>query len=277
MQETKTVFFFCQRKYTLDIITETGLLGAKPAMTPVEQQHTLALASGPLLDEPESYRRLVGRLVYLLATRPDLTYSVHILSQFMQNPRQEHWDSALRVVRYLKGTPGQGILLKSESDLMLHGWCDADYAGCRLTRRSVGAWFITLGSSPISWKAKKQGVVSRSSAESEYRSMSLAVGELQWLRDVLIDLGINQTQPMDLHCDNQAALYIASNPVFHERTKHIERDCHTVRDAIQDGTIVTGKVDSKEQLADVFTKALGRREFEYLVGKLGIYNPYAPT
>ncbi|XP_023634626.1 uncharacterized protein LOC111829552 [Capsella rubella] len=156
-------------------------------MTPIEQQHTLALATGRILDDPECYRRLVGRLVYLLATRPDLTYSVHILSQFMKEPRQEHWESALRVVRYLKGTPGKGILLKSDSDLQLKGWCDAGYAGCRLTRRSLGSWFITLGSSPISLKSKKQNVVSRSSAESEYRAMSLTVGELQWLRDVLID------------------------------------------------------------------------------------------
>lgn len=114
----------CQRKYALDIIAETGLLGAKPASFPIEQNHMLALARGSLLSDPEQYRRLVGRLIYLSFTRPDLGYAVHILAQFMQAPRVEHWNAALRVVRYLKGSPGQGILLHSTCDLHLTGWCD---------------------------------------------------------------------------------------------------------------------------------------------------------
>lgn len=111
--------FLCQRKYTLDIISEVGLLGAKPADFPIEPNHKLGLASSEKLKDPESYRRLVGRLVYLVVTRPDLAYSVHTLSQFLQNPRIEHWEAALRVVRYLKGSPEQGILLRSDSELSL--------------------------------------------------------------------------------------------------------------------------------------------------------------
>ena len=120
--------FLCQRKYTLDVISETGLLGAKPSSFPIEQNHKLGLATGDLLADPEPYRRLVGRLIYLAVTRPDLAYSVHILSQFMQAPRLEHWEAALRVVRYLKGASGQGILLRADSDLTLQGWCDSDWA-----------------------------------------------------------------------------------------------------------------------------------------------------
>ncbi|GAA0148378.1 transmembrane signal receptor [Lithospermum erythrorhizon] len=111
--------FLSQHKYTLDIISEAGLLGSKPAAFPMEQNHTLALARGAEVRDPERYRRLVGRLIYLAFTRPNLAYLVHILAQFMQHPRQEHWDAALRVVRYLKGRPGQGILLTSASDLSL--------------------------------------------------------------------------------------------------------------------------------------------------------------
>ncbi|CAH9097621.1 unnamed protein product [Cuscuta epithymum] len=111
--------FLCQRKYTLDIISETGLLGAKPTHFPIEQNHNLAISQSDFLADPEAYRRLVGRLLYLSFTRPDLAYAVHILSQFMQAPRQDHWTAALRVVRYLKGTPGQGILLSSTCDLTL--------------------------------------------------------------------------------------------------------------------------------------------------------------
>ncbi|KAH7541938.1 hypothetical protein FEM48_Zijuj02G0020400 [Ziziphus jujuba var. spinosa] len=115
--------FLCQRKYTLDIVSEAGLPGAKPCGFPIEQNHRLGLINGELLSNPESYRRLVGRLIYLVVTRPDLAYLVHILSQFMQEPRIEHWEAALRVVRYLKGTPSQGILLRADSDLSLHGTC----------------------------------------------------------------------------------------------------------------------------------------------------------
>ncbi|XP_062088603.1 uncharacterized mitochondrial protein AtMg00810-like [Humulus lupulus] len=177
-------FLLCQRKYTLDIITEAGLLGAKPADFPIEQNHKLGLATGAKLSDPEPYRHLVGRLVYLSFVRPNLAYSVHILSQFMQDPRCEHWEAALRVVRYLKGTPGQGISLRADSDLSLQGWCDSDWAACPLTRRSLTGWLVFLGQSPISWKTKKQHTVSKSSAEVKYRSMAAITCELKWLKGV---------------------------------------------------------------------------------------------
>ena len=147
---TPTGIFLCQRKYSLDIISETGLLGAKPASFPIEQNQRLAHASGEPLSNPKPYRRLFGRLIYLTVTRPDLAYSVHVLSQFLQEPRQEHWEATLRVVRYLKGSLGQGILLRADSSLSLTGWCDSDWAACPLTRRSLTGWLVFLGLSPIS-------------------------------------------------------------------------------------------------------------------------------
>lgn len=119
-------FMLTQRKYALDLISDVGLLGAKPAATPMEQHHKLALDTSPFMRDAEKYRRLVGRLVYLSITRLDISYSVHILSQFMKTPRQVQWDAALRVVRYLKGTAGQGIMLSSKLDLSLSVFCDAD-------------------------------------------------------------------------------------------------------------------------------------------------------
>jgi hypothetical protein len=136
--------FLCQRKYALDIISEVGLLSAKPASTPLEQNHHLSLSNSELLVDPDRYRRLVGRLIYLCFTRPELSYCVHVLSQFMQQPRTEHWDAALRVVRYLKGNPGQGVLLDTNCDLQLYGWCDSDWATCPLTRRSLTGWIVHL-------------------------------------------------------------------------------------------------------------------------------------
>ncbi|KAJ4769875.1 Retroelement pol polyprotein-like [Rhynchospora pubera] len=267
--------FLCQRKYTLDILAECGLLGAKPVAFPIEQNHNLSIANGAPMNDPERYRRLVGRLIYLTITRPDLCYSVHVLAQFMQAPLDIHYNAAIRVLRYLKGSPGQGIVLSADNDLLLSGYCDSDWASCPLTRRSLTGYFVMLGDSPISWKTKKQHTVSRSSAEAEYRSMATTSCELTWLKSLLKSLGVSHTRPMKLICDSQAALHIAANPVFHERTKHIEIDCHFVRDKIQAGQIVTSHIRTHEQLADIFTKALGKQQFHYLLRKLGTRNPHA--
>jgi len=237
----------------------------------------LALDDSAILDNPGAYRRLIGRLIYLTITRPDICYSVHILSQFMHQPRHGHWAAAIRVLRYLKSAPGQGIFLPSKSDLQLHVYCDSDWAGCPVTRRSLTGYFITLGCSPISWKTKKQTTVSRSSAEAEYRSMATTACEIIWLRTLLHDLMVPISSSAQLYCDNHAAIHIAANPVHHERTKHIEIDCHFIQDCIKLRSIATAHISSKLQLADLFTKALGSHQLSFLVGKLGIRNLHAPT
>ena len=269
--------YICQRKYALDIISETGMLEAKPATFPLEQNHQLALSTSPLLTDPQRYRRLIGRLIYLGVTQPDLAFSVHILAQFMQSPREAHWEVALRIVRYLKAYPGQGILLRREGDFQITGWCDSDYASCPLTRRSVTGYIVQLRDSPISWKTKKQPTVSKSSAEAEYRAMSFLTSELKWLKQLLFTLGIRHDQPMTMCCDSKSAIYIATNPVFHERTKHIEVDCHSIRDEFVNGNIAPRHVGTTSQLADILTKPLGRDGFAVFRHKLGIRNLYAPT
>ncbi|CAF2265902.1 unnamed protein product [Brassica napus] len=195
----------------------------------------------------------------------------------MQAPRQAHREAAVRVVRYLKGCPGQGILLSSTSDLRVTAYCDSDWNACPRTRRSLSSYVVLLGDSPVSWKTKKQDRVSLSSAEAEYRSMTAAVQELLWIKELLESIGISHHDPMKLICDSKSALHIAANPVFHERTKHIEKDCHFIRDEIKRGTVATSHVRTTEQLADLLTKALGRQQFTYLLGKLGVCDLHAPT
>ncbi|GKV02885.1 hypothetical protein SLEP1_g15266 [Rubroshorea leprosula] len=221
--------FLCQQKYTLHILTETGMLGTKPCPFPMEQKLKLTPSTGSPLSDPMKYRRLVGKPIYLTITRLEISYVVHTLSQFMQAPRQPHLDAAMRVLRYLKSLPGQGIFLSSSSSLQLLAYCDFDCASCPTTRRSTIGYLTLLGNSPISWKTKKQSTISRSSVEAEYRAMASTVSELLWLKGLLKTLGVDTSQPMQLHCDNQAAIHIATNLVFHERTKHIELDCHFIR------------------------------------------------
>ncbi|KAL7596004.1 hypothetical protein Lser_V15G30641 [Lactuca serriola] len=221
-----------QRKYTIDVLENSCMLGCWPSRFPMEQN--LKLDKGDDADKVDAstYRRLVGRLLYLQATRPDITYIVNVLSQFVSDPRQNHCDAAMRVLRYLKNTLGKGILLPKEGDVKLTAYIDSDRLGCPFSQRSRTDYLLILGGAPISWKSKKQSVVSRSSAEAEYRAMAVTVSEILWIRWLLADFDIVLDKPTPLLCDNESARHIAHNPVFHERTKHVEMDCYFVKERV---------------------------------------------
>ncbi|KAL9293162.1 putative RNA-directed DNA polymerase [Arabidopsis thaliana] len=209
-----TGMYLCQRKYALDIISETGHMGVKPTTFPLEQNHKLSLAKDGSFSDPTRYRRLVGRLIYLGNTRPELSYVIHILSQFMNDPQNAHWNAALCVVRYDKNSPGQDILLRANTPLTLTAWCDSDHGACPITSRSLTGWFIQFGDSPLSWKTKKHDVVSRSSAEAEYRAMADTVSEILWLCELLPTLGIKVNTPITLHSDSLSAIMLAAIRCF---------------------------------------------------------------
>jgi len=268
--------FVSQKKYITDLVREYNLAHSKPMKLPLHTQVKLTATSGTPLSQPEQYRRLIGKLLYLTLTRPDVSYAVQLLSQYLQSPTTAHMQAALHVVRYLKGSPGQGILMANTSAAQLTAFCDSDWASCPDTRRSTTGYCILLGQSPVSWKTKKQSVVSRSSAEAEYRSMAVTCCEVVWLLSLLKDLGITKLTPVHLKCNNQAALFIAANPVFHERTKHIDIDCHFVRDQIKSGVIQPSYVHTSQQLADLFTKALPTAQHQKLLSKLGVSNLFHP-
>ncbi|WMV12763.1 hypothetical protein MTR67_006148 [Solanum verrucosum] len=135
-------------------------------------------------------------------------------------------EAALRVVRYIKGAPGLGLLMPAESSSTLEALCDSDWAGCLQTRKFVTGYLVKFGGALISWKSKKQDTISRSSAEAEFRSMASVIAELTWMTGLFKELGISIHQPIHLQCDNKAAIQIAHNPIFHEKTKHIDIDCH---------------------------------------------------
>ncbi|KAL4018546.1 hypothetical protein IC575_022144 [Cucumis melo] len=214
------------------------------------------------------YRQLVGSLIYLTVTRPDIAYVVHIVSQFMAAPRTIHFTAVLRILRYIKGTLGHGLQFSSQSSLVLSGYSDADWAGDPTDRRSTTGYCFYLGDSLISWRSKKQSIVSRSSTESEYRALADTTAELLWLRWLLVDMGVPQQGPTLLYCDNRSAIQIAHNDVFHERTKHIENDCHFIRHHLLSNTLLLQPVSTTEQPADIFTKALPSTRFNHLRTKL---------
>ncbi|XP_020547406.1 uncharacterized protein LOC110011562 [Sesamum indicum] len=213
-------------KYIHDIIRDCGLQSAKLVATPLPSGIKLHSASSAPLADPERYRRLVGRLLYLCFTRPDISHSVQQLSQFIQTPCQSHWRAVLHLVHYLSSCPNLGLFFPSSNSLQLQAFCDADWGACLDSRCSLTGFAIFLGPALISWKTKKQSTVSRSSAEAEYRSMAATSCELQWIAYLLKDFGVSVTLPKPFHCDNQVAIHIMANPVFHERTKHLDIDYH---------------------------------------------------
>ena len=169
------------------------------------------------------YRQLVGSLIYLTITRPDLSYPVGLLSQFMQTPRDIHLDCAKRVLRYVSGTMDFGILYKSATPIRLEGYTDADWADYRADRRLTSGFVFSLGSGAISWSSKKQPtIIALSSTEAEYRSATVAAYEVVWLKRILKDLGVPIKDPILLYYDNMSNIHLARNPVFQAQTKHIE-------------------------------------------------------
>ncbi|KAL0299852.1 UNVERIFIED_CONTAM: Retrovirus-related Pol polyprotein from transposon RE2 [Sesamum calycinum] len=195
-----------QHKYAMDIITDSGMVSATSVSMPLPLGLKLSATSGNFLKEPDKFRRLIGRLLYLGFTRPDLSFALQQLSQFLQHPTDQHWTAALHIVRYLKGAPDTGLFFPASNSLHLSAYTDADWGACVDSRRSVTGYFVFLGSSLISWKSKKQNSVSSSSAEAEYRAMAATVCELQWISFLLRDLCVPVATPIPFWCDNQAVL-----------------------------------------------------------------------
>jgi Reverse transcriptase (RNA-dependent DNA polymerase) len=166
-----------QRKYVLDLLTETGMLGCRPAVTPIDQKFKLSAEAGEPVDR-ERYQRLVGRLIYLSHTCPDISFAVSVVSRYMHDPREGHMDAVYQILRYLKNAPGKGLIFRKNGHLNIEGYCDSDWASCPDDRKSTSGYCMFVGGNLISWKSKKQTVVARSTAEAEYRAMALGVAEM---------------------------------------------------------------------------------------------------
>ena len=191
---SKHGIFLSQRKYVLDLLSETGKLGAKPCSSPMALGLHLT-KEGKLFEDPERYRKLVGKLNYLTVTRPDIAHSVSVVSQYMSSPIVDNWAAVEHILCYLKGAPGRGILYSNHGHNKVECFTDADWVGSKEDRRSTFGYCVFVGGNLVSWKSKKQGVVSCSSAESEYRAMTQSMCEIMWLHQLLMEVGIYDCGP----------------------------------------------------------------------------------
>ncbi|BBH02590.1 HXXXD-type acyl-transferase family protein [Prunus dulcis] len=253
---SKIGIFLSQRKYVMDLLTETRMLGCKPIDTPIEMNHKLCEDMDQEPTNKEQYQRLVGRLIYLVHTRPDIAYVVSVVSQFMHSPNVSHRNAVDWILRYLKSTSEKGLMFSKNGDLEVVGYTNADWAGSITDRRSTSSYFTFVGGNLVTWRSKKQNVVSWSSAKAEYRGMAHEVCELLWIKRLLTELGFKPEKPMELHCDKKLAIDIAYNPVQHDRTKHVEVDRHFIKEKIEKKIIRLLFVKSEDQLADILTKAV---------------------
>ncbi|CAN6686987.1 unnamed protein product [Malus baccata var. baccata] len=262
--------FLHQSKYALDLLKKSDMIGVKHCSTPVgsaKLDH-----SGSPISDPSFYRSTVGALQYLTWTRPDLAFAVNQVCQHMHSPRTVHLQAVKQILRYLKGTLHFGLWL-TKGLQYLTAWSDADWAGCPVDRRSTSGYCVFLGLNLISWSAKKQCTVARSSTEAEYRSLAHTAAELNWVCQVLQDLSFPLLKTPAIFCDNKSAIALAFNPVFHARTKHVEIDYHYIREKVLCGKVSVHHVASLFQIADIVTKSLPSDRFAELASKLSVRPP----
>jgi hypothetical protein len=262
----------CQAGYAAKLLEKSGMKGCNTVQIPMEARlHLSKEGKGSSVDATQ-YRSIVGSLRYLIHTRPDITYSVGIVSRFMENPTSEHLAAVKHILRYVSGTLNLGLRYRREKEgnLRLIGYSDSDMAGDVDDRKSTSGVLFYLGSSPVSWLTRKQESVAMSSCEAEYMAGAAAACQGIWLGRLLSELLDVRFEVVTLKMDNQSAISLCKNPVFHEKSKHIDVKYHFTREKVEKGLIDVKYVRTNDQLADILTKPLARLKFHEMRGKIGM-------
>ncbi|KAH9764120.1 retrovirus-related pol polyprotein from transposon RE1 [Citrus sinensis] len=270
VQRSQNSLLLSQVKYIQDLLTKTEMTDCKGIETPFSTSEKLKKGVGNRFHDPTLYRSVIGSLQYAVLTRLELAFSVNKLSQFMSDPRQPHWVACKRVLRYLKNTMNMCLSFKKSEHLDLIAYTDADWATDPDDRRSISGYCVYLGDNLVAWSSRKQGMVARSTAESEYRAMALCSTEITWINSLLGELKMEVENVPIILCDSTSAAAIAANPVYHSRTKHFEIDLHFLRDKVTKGELEINYIGSNDQIADVLTKPLPHHKFSCFRSKLKV-------
>jgi histone deacetylase 1/2 len=234
VERSKEGLIMSQERYAADVVKRAGMEKSKPVDTPLSVMQKLSATEGVSLgpDDASRYRSVVGALQYLTLTRLDISFAVNKVCQFLHAPTIVHWSVVKRILQYIHGTLSLGLQFRRSSSMLVSAFSDADWAGCVDDRRSTGGFAVFLGPNLISWNARKQATVSRSSTETEYKALANATAEMMWIQKLLTELKVPHSQVARLWCDNIGATFLSQNLVFHARTKHIEIDFHFVRERV---------------------------------------------
>ncbi|GJS63180.1 hypothetical protein Tco_0677744 [Tanacetum coccineum] len=246
-----------------------GFESCDPVDTPMVEKSKLDEDKDGKAVDPSHYHGMIGTLLYLTASRPDLQFSICMCARYQARPTEKHLNAVKRIFRYLKGTVHRGLWYPKDSFFALTAFADADHAGCQDTRRSTSGSIQLLGDRLVSWSSKRQKSAAISSTEAEYIALSGCCAQVLWMRSQLTDYGFGFNK-IPMYCDNKSAIALCCNNVQHSRSKHIDIRFHFIKEHVENGVIELYFVNTEYQLADIFTKALGRERIEFLINKLGM-------
>ena len=264
--------FISQEGYAKKILKKFKMNDCKPISTPIECGSKLSKHDEEKKVDTTLFKSLIGSLRYLTCTRPDILYATGLISRYMENPTTTHFKAAKRILRYLKGTINFGLFYSTTNDYKLVGYSDSDWAGDVDDRKSTTGFVFFMGDTAFTWMSKKQPIVTLSTCEAEYVAATSCVCHGIWLRNLLKELGWPQEKPTKIFVDNKSAMALAKNPVFHDRSKHIDTRYHYIRECITRKDVQVEYVKSQDQIADIFTKPLKHEEFIKLRSLLGMTN-----
>nr|KAJ0204837.1 hypothetical protein LSAT_V11C500258600 [Lactuca sativa] len=269
VQQQKSGISICQSKYISDLLIKYSLSDCKPASTPVSKTDKMHADPTGTDVNHSLYRGMIGSLLYLTESHPDIMFGTILCARFQANPNESHIMAVNHIFRYLKGTQNLALWYPRDSAFELFRYTDSDYAGCNLDKKSTSGGCHFLGNHLISWSSKKQTSVAISTVEAEYVAAGRCCAQLLWIQNKLLDYGIKFSKT-PIYFDNTSAIQITQNPVQHSKTKHIEIRHHFIRDNVEKGKVVLKHVKTSEQLADIFTKALDSQTTAYIIGELGM-------
>ncbi|GJS43353.1 putative ribonuclease H-like domain-containing protein [Tanacetum coccineum] len=272
VKQNKEGIFISQDKYVAEILKKFDLVHVKAAITPMETKLPLTKDEEAFDVDVHLYRSMIGSLMYLTASRPDIMYAVCVCSRFQVTPKTSHLNAVKRIFKYLKGKPNLGLWYPRESPLDLEAFSDSDYGGSNLDRKSTTGGCQFLGQRLISWQCKKQTIVATSTTEAEYVAAANCCGQVLWVQNQLLDYGFNFMNTK-IHIDNESTICIVKNPVYHSKTKHIEIRHHFIRDCYEKKLISVEKIHTDLNVADLLTKPFDGPRFNYLVVSIGMINP----
>ncbi|GJY00221.1 retrovirus-related pol polyprotein from transposon TNT 1-94 [Tanacetum coccineum] len=261
--------FINQSKYALESLKKYGFDSCDPVDTPMVEKSKLDEDKEEKAVDLSHYHSMIGTLLYLTASRPDLQFSICMCARYQARPTKKHLNAVKRIFRYLKGTVNWGLWYPKDSSIALTSFADADHAGCQDIRRSTSGSMQFLGDRLISWSSKRQKSAAISSTEAEYIALSDCCAQILWMRSQLTDYGFG-FKKIPMYCDNKSAIALCCNNVQHSRSKHIDIRFHFIKEHVENGVIKLYFVNTEYQLADIFTKALGRERIEFLINKLGM-------
>ncbi|GJR47494.1 retrovirus-related pol polyprotein from transposon TNT 1-94 [Tanacetum coccineum] len=261
--------FINQSKYASEIVKKYGMLTTDSVDTPLVEKSKLDEDLQGTQVDATLYRGMIGSLMYLTSSRPDLIHAVCLCARYQAKPTEKHLQAVKQIFRYLKGTINMGLWYSKDTGMSLTAYADADHAGCQDTRRSTSGSAQFLGDKLVSWSSKKQKCTAISSTEAEYIALSGCCAQILWMRSQLTDYGF-QFNKIPLYCDNKSAIALCCNNVQHSRAKHIDVRYHFIKEQVENGIVELYFVRTEYQLADIFTKPLPRERFNFLIEKLGM-------